>query len=334
MSTTNFDRYDLGAANAENVREDLSDVITNIDPTETPFISYIAGKSKATNTYFEWLVDDLGTVDGSNALVDGADAGTDDSAAAARVGNYAQISGKVARVSGRAQSVNKAGRSDELKYQIAKLGKALKRDMETIVTGNQASAAGSSSVASTTGSLRAWIATNDSLGATGASGGFSAGIVSAATDGTARALSEATLLGLVKDCYVAGGNPSIFMVSPTVKQLMSQYMFGSSARIATPYKDAAGSKQAMTAIGAVDIYVSDFGEIKIVPNRFQRDRDVFILDKEMWEIAYLRPFHTNKLAKAGDAENRQLLVDYGLKSKNEEASGCVADIDHTTAMVA
>jgi hypothetical protein len=333
VSTTNFDRYDLANSGQDNVREDLSDVITNIDPTETPFISYIAGKGKAANTYFEWLIDDLGAVDGSNALVDGADAGTDDSAAADRVGNYAQISGKVARVSGRAQNVNKAGRSDELKYQIAKLGKALKRDMETIATGNQASLAGTSSVASTTGSLRAWIATNDDLGATGASGGFSAGIVAAATDGTARALSEATLLGIVKDCYVAGGNPSIFMVSPTVKQLMSQYMFGSSARIATPYKDAVG-KQMMTAIGAVDVYVSDFGEIKIIPNRFQRDRDVFVLDKEMWEIKYLRPFHTNKLSKTGDAENRQLLVDWGVCSKNEAASGCVADVDHTTAMVA
>ncbi len=333
MATTNFDRYDLNGAGGENVREQLSDVISNIDPTETPFMSTICGKGKAQNTFFEWLIDDLGTIDASNALVDGADAGADQSAPADRVGNYCQISGKVAKVSGRADAVNKAGRSNELKYQIAKLGKALKRDMETILTGNQASAAGNSSTASTTGSLRAWFTTNTDVGATGSDGGFSAGIVAAATDGTAAALSEATLLGLVKDCYVAGGNPTVFMVSPTVKQNMSNYMFGSNARIATPYKDATGNS-AMTAIGAVDVYVSDFGEIKIVPNRFQRDRDVFVLDTGMWDLYMLRPYFTNKLAVTGDAQNRQLLVDYGLCSKNEAASAVYADVDHTTAMVA
>ncbi len=331
MSTANFDRYNVG----DNVREDLSDKIINIAPTETPFVSQICSKGKADQTYFEWVIDDLDTVDGSNARIDGADAGADTSSKGDRVGNYCQISDKPIKISGRADTVKKAGRKKELGYQLMKAGKKLKRDMETILTGNQASLAGDSSTASTTGSLRAWIATNDDFDTGGASGGFSGGIVGAATDGTGtRALTEAELLAVVKDCYVAGGEPDTIMVSPSVKQRMSAYMFGSTARIATPYRDSAGSKSPMAAIGAVDVYVSDFGELKIVPNRFQRDRDVFVLDSGMWELKYLRPMKVNKLAKTGDAENRQLIVDYGLCAKNEAASGCVADVDHTTAMTA
>lgn len=329
MASSNFDQYDVG----DNVREDLSNVITNIAPTKTPFISRIAGmKGKATQSYHEWIKDDLGAVDGSNARIDGADAGADTSDKGDRIGNYCQISDKPIRISGRADKANKAGRTREMKYQLMKAAKKLKRDMETIVTGNQASAAGNSTTASTTGSLRAWIETNTDLGATGADGGFASGTVSAATDGTARALSEDDVLTVIENCYTAGGEPNVIMVSPAVKRRFSAYMFGSSARIATPYQE--GNNAPMTAVGAVDVYVSDFGKLMVVPNRFQRDRDLFVLDSSLWNVAMYRSFQTNKLAKTGDAENRQLLVDYCLVSKDESGSGGVFDIDHTTAMVA
>ena len=332
MATTNFDRYDVG----DNVREDLSDTITNIAPTETPFTSIICGRGPAAeSTYVEWVIDDLDTVVTNNARVDGAPAGNDTSSKGTRVGNYCQISDKVIKISGRADAVRKAGRKQELGYQLIKAGKKLKRDMEAILTSNQASAAGDSSTASTAGSLRAWLATNDDLGAApGASGGFSGGTVSAATDGVTRALSEADLLTIVKQCYEQGGEPDTIMVSPSVKQKLSSYLFSSTARIATPYNDARGEEQAMSAIAAIDVYVSDFGKLVIRPNRFQRDRDVFVLDSNLWQLSYLRPMKVNKLAKTGDAENRQLIVDYTLRSLNEAGSGVVADVDHTAAVTA
>lgn len=330
MAAANFDQYDLG----DNVREDLSDILTMIDPTKTPYISTICSSGSAAQSYYEWIKDGLGEVDGDNARVDGADAGADVSNKGDRVGNYAQISDKPIRISGRAEMANKAGRKSEMKRQLMKAGLKLKRDMETIATGNQASVAGDSANASYTGSLCAWLETNTDRDATsGADGGFDSGIVAAATDSSGtRALSEAVLLGIVKDCYVAGGEPSIIMVGPTMKQRFSNYMFGSDSRIATPYNE--GTSTPMTALGAIDLYVSDFGKLKVVPNRFQRERDVFVLDKSMHQIAYFRKHRTNKLAKTGDADNRQLLVDWGVKIWDEAANGVVADIDHTTAMVA
>ena len=345
MSTANFDRFDLSNAttNSENVREQLHDVITNISPTQTPFQNMI-GSGSADNTFFEWLVDELMDVDPSNALIDGADAGTDDSEAADRLANECQISGKTIRVSGRSDAVNKAGRSKELSYQLAKAGKSIKRDVEAIITGNQASLKGDSSTASTTGSLRAWLETNALVDATsGANGGFNTTtrVVDAATDSSAtRALTETLLRTVIRQCYEEGGEPSVIMVAPSMKQVISEYLFTSSARVATLYSDQEGQKTG-TAMGTVDVFISDFGSLKIVPNRFQghtgtaaRDRDVFVLDTGLWSLDYLRKYRTHKLARTGDAENRQMLVDYGLRSKNEKGSGVIADVDSTAAMTA
>lgn len=336
MSTSNFDRYDLAGGDNlttermhDNVREDLTDVITNIAPTQTPFQSGI-GSGSCSNTRFDWLIDDLGAVDGSNARIDGADAGADTSSAAVRVSNHCQISDKPIKVSGRAEVVNKAGRRRETAYQLMKAGKKLKRDLETIITGNQASLAGDSSTAGLTGSLRAWIETNVQLDATsGANGGYNAttGVVDAATDSSAQqALSMSDVDSVILGCYNEGGEPDTIMVSPTMKSKLSDFLFTSSARIATLQRETPGTSQA-TAVGAVDVYVSDFGVLKIIPNRFQRDRDVFILDMSLWRLDYLRRYRTNNLAKTGDAENKQLLVDYGLRSWNEKGSGVVADVD-------
>jgi hypothetical protein len=343
MAATNFDRYDLANDDNlttermnDNVREDLTDVITNIAPTQTPFQSGISSGS-CSNTRFDWLIDDLDDVDGSNARIDGADAGDDTSSAAVRVSNHCQISDKPIKVSGRAETVNKAGRRRESAYQLMKAGKKLKRDLETILTGNQASLAGASDTAGLTGSLRAWLETNVELDATsGANGGFNAttGVVDAATDSSAKqALSMADIDSVILGCYNEGGEPDTIMVSPAVKSKLSDFLFTSSARIATLQREAAGGGQA-TAVGAVDVYISDFGTLKIIPNRFQRDRDVFVLDMSLWRLDYLRRYRTNQLAKTGDAENRQLLVDYGLRSWNEAGSGVVADVDHTADVTA
>jgi len=339
MSTTNFDRYDLATA-GDNVREDFENVIYNIAPTETPFVSNI-GRGDMTNTLHEWLIDDLEAVNLSNAAIDGADFGADSSDPANRLGVYAQISIKYVNVSRRANIVNKAGRKSELAYQLAKKGKALKRDVESIACNNQATLAGTQSVASKTAGLGAWVTTNAYRGVGGTDGALSNTTygqpTTAATDATAlnlRALSEATFLTTCKDCYVQGGDPNMAMMGPSMKQKFSTYMFGTNARIATPYQDHGKSPGGgARVLGAVDTYVGDFQILDIVPNRFQRERDVWILDTEFWEIAYLDSYKTETIAKVGDAERRHILVDWALISQQEAASGLIADIDSNLAMV-
>jgi hypothetical protein len=337
MSTTNFDRYDLNGS-GDNVREDLTDVITNISPTEVPLQSNV-GRGESSNTLKEWQIDELAAVDTGNAAIDGADFGSDSSDEAQRIGVYHQISIKYLAVSRRANIVNKAGRKSELAYQIAKKGKELRRDVEAIACLNQATLVGNSSTASLTAGLGAWVRTNTDRGATGTDPALSSTTfgqpTTAAGDGTVRALDESIFLDLLRQAYVQGGNPNMAMVGPTVKQLFSNYMFSSSARIGTQYQDQGPvNRGGVSVVGAVDVYVSDFTVIDIVPNRFQRERDVWILDTEYWEICYLDGYKTETIAKIGDAERRHILVDWALKSDNEAASAVFADVDSTTAMVA
>lgn len=336
--TNTLDRYDLNA-NGDDVREQLMDIIYDISPTDTPMMSNI-GREDSTSDLKEWLLDELADPDTANAHIDGDDFAGDALDDTNRIGNYHQISKKQIIVTRRANKLNKAGRKSELSRQIAKKGKELKRDVEAIITGaNQVAAAGSNSVAPTTADLTSWLKTNTDRGATGADPALSNTTygtpTTAATDGTPRALSESGLLGVIGDIYTEGGDPSIIMMGPQVKQKFSQYMFGTSARIATPYQDhGANAKSGVTAIGAVDVYVSDFGVLNLVVNRFQRERDVFVLDTEYWALSYIDGFKTEVIAKTGDSEKRHLLVDYALCSKNEAASGVYADVDPGAAMIA
>ncbi len=311
--TNTFDSYD-----SIGNKDDLSDVIYNISPTQTPFLS-LAQRLKAKNTFHEWQTDALATA-GQNAVVEGDDATLDAVSPTQRVGNYTQISDKTVVVSGTQEAVDKAGRKSELSYQIAKRSKELKRDMEFVLTGNQASAAGSSSVARTTGSVEAWLTSNVSRGVGGASGGFSGGTVAAATDGTQRAYTETLLKNVIQSCWANGGDPSTIIVGPKNKAVGSTF-----TGIATQYRENSGSRQA-TIIAGADVYVSDFGEHRIYPSRFNRDRSVLVLDMEYWGVAYLRPFQQIELAKTGDSEKRQLLVEYALVAKQQAASGVVADL--------
>ncbi len=311
--TNTFDSYDsLGN------KDDLSDVIYNISPTQTPFLS-MAQRLKAKNTFHEWQTDSLATA-GQNAVVEGDDATFDAVTPTQRVGNYTQISDKTVVVSGTQETVDKAGRKSELSYQIAKRAKELKRDMEFILTGNQASAQGSSAVARTSGSVEAWLTSNVNRGAGGASGGFSAGIVTAATDGTQRAYTETLLKNVIQACWANGGDPSTIIVGPKNKAIGSTF-----TGIATQYRENSGAKQA-TIIAGADVYVSDFGEHRIYASRFSRDRSALVLDMEYWGVSYLRPFQQIELARTGDSEKRQLLVEYTLCAKQQAASGIVADL--------
>lgn len=298
---------------AKGNREDLSNVIYNIDPTDTPFISAV-GREAASAVLHEWQTDALAAASTANAVLEGDDATTDAVTATTRLSNTCQISDKVSRVTGTQQAVVSAGRKDELAYQVAKDGKELKRDIESIILTKQAEATGDTTNARKLGALGSWINTNAAGGTS-----FTAGSLgnTAQTDGTQRPITEALLKARIKAVWDAGGDPDCIMVGSFNKQKISEFT-GNATRMKTA--------EDKTLIASIDIYDSDFGELEIVPNRFQRARDCWIVQKDMAAVAYLRPFRLYDLAKTGDSERKQLLAEYTLVVRNEKAHGYLADL--------
>ena len=311
-----YNRYD-----AVGAREDLSDVIYNISPTDTPIMSSI-GKTKATGVYHEWQTDALAASTTANALVEGADATAADLSPTTRIGNYTQIVGKTIQVSGTLEAVDKAGRKSEKAYQLAKASSEIKRDIETIITANQGQAAGSSnSTARVMGSLLSYIKTNTSKNGTSVTGVDPTTVgVSTRTDGTTRTFTEAMLKDVVAKVFTSGGTPSTLFVSPALKQVVSGFSGLAAQRYQVPTSGQA------TILAGADLYQSDFGVLQIVPNRFMRTRDALVLDPEYAALAYLRPFQTIELAKAGDSDKTQILAELTLEVKNEAAHGGIFDL--------
>ncbi len=301
-------------------REDLSDVIYNISPTETPLMSSI-GKAKATATYHEWQTDALAAA-ALGGAVEGADASSITASPTSRIGNRTQIFTKSVAVAGTLEAVDKAGRKSEKAYQLAKVSAELKRNIELTLLSNQVSAAGNSSTARTMGGLQAWLSTNGDFGTDGVAG---SGGTTARVDGTDRTFTEALLKTVNAEVYVAGGTPKMLMVNPTHKQTVSAFAGIAAQRYMAP------SNEPTTIIGAADVYMSDFGTLSVVPNRFMNsttacDETAFIIDPDMLAVAYLRPFQTIELAKTGDSEKTQLLAELTLEVKNEASCGIIADL--------
>ena len=297
------------------IREELSNVIKNISPEDTPFQSNIRSES-VSNTYFEFQTDELSAA-AANAQLDGDDISTFSAVTpSVRLGNYTQIMRKDFVLADNLEVINSAGRKSEIAYQLAKVGSELKRDVEYNLLSNQGQAAGSTTVARKTRGLPSWISTNVSKGTGGANGTAT----TARTDGTQRAMTEAMLKSVVQSMWNEGGKPKMVMVGPHVKTVISGF-----SGIAGQRFNVDGNKPG-TIIGAADIYVSDFGNLEIVPNRFQRARDAFVLDPELCSVATLRPMKQVKLAKTGDAEKRMVLCEVGLKVDQEAGLGLIADL--------
>jgi len=281
------------------IREDLQDAIYDISPTTTPFISTV-GRTKAKNTYHEWQTDSLADVDLTNAKIEGADAVSPTLAPTTRVGNYTQISDKVVQVSTTDDVVDKAGRSTETAYQLAKASAELKRDMEAIVLSDQAKDAGGAAKARKLGGLQSWLTTN-------------------VVDTEGAAMTEDMLNEAMLSAYTAGGEPTMLLVSPATKQVVSKFPGIAEQRFAAP-----GNKPT-TIVGTADVYMSDFGTLNVVPDRFCPDGVSFIVDSSMANIAYLRPFKQTKLAKTGDSEKTMMNVEWTLVVRNEAAHALISD---------
>lgn len=303
------------------IREQLSDVITNISPEATPFMSNV-GSETVNNTYFEWMTDSLSAAS-TTPVIDGDDVSAFASVTpTTRVGNYTHIRRREMVIADNLAFQNAAGRSDEVALQIAKRGKELKRDIETTLLDNNAQVAGSSSTARETAGLGAWIATNT----VHQSGGTPAGAdptgdgTDARTDDSVQvAFTETMLKTAMQAAYTAGGEPSILMVGPFNKTQVSGFAGIAAQRYMAPDGPT-------TIIGAADIYQSDFGQLSVIPNRFQRERDAWLLDPELASVCYLRPIQVVDLAKTGDAEKKMAICEFGLKVHNEAGHAGIFDL--------
>ena len=310
--TNLYDTFDT-----TGIREDLTDVIYNISPEDTPILSAIP-RSAAKSTKHEWQLDSLATP-ATNAVIEGDDATIDAMTATTRAFNYCQISDKVIALSGTQSAVDAAGRADEMAYQIAKKSKELKKDMEFDIIEPNVQAAGSATAARELGSIPTWIKTN---GDAGTNGTLSTG---SGTDlpgsGTDRDLTETILKTVIQEVYTSGGDLDLLVVPPSVKQVISGFN-ANTTRF--------GPADKRVEYAAIDVYSSDFGDIQVVPNRVMATTDeklCFLLQSDMAAAAYLRDFQIGDLAKTGDSEKKQLLVEWTLEMRNEAAHGIILDIN-------
>ena len=304
--TNAFDTY-----SATSDREQLSDVIYNISPQATPFMSAI-GKNSIKNVVFDWQTETLPTASGAGQL-EGFELSRAAATATSRVSNVAMISSRDATVTGSQQASDPAGKKSEMAHQLAIMAKALKRDMEVALCQKGAKTTGNATTARVTGGFESWITSNVSRGTNGAGNGGGA----APTDGTQRALTEALLKTVLQSCFSNGGEPSMAICGPVNKQVISGFTGRSSARQMV---------DANTVEASVSIYASDFGELKIVPSNFSRERSLLLVDPEYAKVSYLRDFKTVDISTVGDAETKMILAEYGLEMSNEAAHGIVADL--------
>ena len=279
-------------------REDLSDIITNISPTQTPLYSMF-GKTKATATYHEWVEDELAPPT-DNAAVEGAKYEASSPTPRVRVGNYTQIFRKVYGVSGTQEVVLKAGIKSEIAYQMAKAMKEIARDVEYAYVNNATKDAGSTTTPRKLGGIPAFVVTNV-----------------LANGGTLRDLTETLLNDGIQTAWQAGGQPDVVVCSGKQKRVISGFTAGLLRTV-----DAEDKR----LVASIDVYESDFGIVKVIASRFMPNNKILILESGKWKTAYLRPFQTEDIAKTGDSIEKALIGELTLEARAEKANAIIADL--------
>lgn len=309
----------------KGIREDLENTIYRVAPFKTPFQANIGSKAKATATYHEWQTENLDTPSASNAQLEGDDItsyGAEN--VTARVGNWTQIFRKTGIVSDTDEAVKKAGRASEINRQKVLRGIAIRTDMEMTFLANSGSGQQSGSTPRTSAGLPAWLVSNVSFGVGGAVGGYSNSVVTAATAGTARAFSEALLKSVRATAFTNGATPNQVYVSAVTKQTMSAFTGIAGIRV----NQNSGDEEMATIIGGADIYVDDFGKLKLIPHQYAVSNMAVLVDPEMVAVATLRPLQNKKLAKTGDAEKYAIIAEKTLVVKNEKAHAVILGLNN------
>lgn len=350
MSSANLDAADLAAALAAPglIHEDVVDQVYNLDEgIPTPFIDMVGGGS-FSNVYSEWTENNLAAPDVDNAVIDGADAAGNDTVIGLRVGNRAQLSDKVVRISHISESVDSIASVGSIAYQTSRRLMDLRRDMEAIATGRQASVVDDgSAVAGRTAGLAAWISTNTVFGPLGSAGGFDSGtkLVDAPTAGTVLPLAWSDVRDIILAIYSAGGASNgmlTLMSTPTTIRNIVSFLFSDAGKqfIAVPTANVGGTSPTnQTAQGWIDVVLSDFGiTLRLVANRLQQTytlgtaSDVFFLDPPHLALSSMSGFRTDELAKTGHADNRMISNTWMTKCFREDAHGMIADVSDAAVL--
>lgn len=346
IPTNALSRFGLNTTNSgDNIREDLADVIYNVDPTETPFVSNAARESSQSD-FIEWLEDSFAAA-ADTPHIEGDDFSGDALTPANRLGNYHQITRKDFSITRRADVLRKAGRRSEVAYQVAKAGQEVKRSIEFIAVSQKAAATGNATTPPQTAGLGGWIRTNINQGS-GASAPTLSSTNSGYPDaigtragGAGRSLDESDFLGVQRLIYDATGKgANMALLNPRMKQSFSNYLFASSSRrIAAPQQDfGAKPGSGATVIGAVDMIMTDFGMVSMTPDIFAPKSNTastcYMLNSDYWCLSYITPYRVYDIAKSGDSMKKMVLADWTVKSKNEKSSGALYDLDQEEAVAA
>ena len=314
--TNTFDSYD-----ARGIREDLADVIYDISPSETPFYSSTA-KVTATNTYHEWQTDAL-RASADNKHVEGDETVAEARSATSRLGNYTQIFKNAVTIADTDSGLKKAGRAAEMAYQVLKVAKEQKLDIEKALFANNARVAGNSSTARELAGAPAWLITNTSFGANEGADPTGDGTDARTDETTALTAFDQTKFDTVmQSIWVSGGRPDVVYLSAFQMNKALGFTGNNNQRSSVQ----AGDEKVIKSLA---VYVTPWGTVEFMPTRENRSRDVFIMQKDMWAVGVLRPTKNTELAKTGDATKRQVVTELTLVCKNEAANGGI--FDNTTA---
>ena len=299
---------------------DLMDVIYNISPTDTPFLT-MCGRTDATQTLHEWQTEEL-AAPAANAQLEGADVSTFAEITTTELSNKTQILQKAINVSGTAQAIRQAGVDKQYAHQMALRAKELKKDVEFAFLSNQLAAAEGGGQGRKLAGLPTWLWDNCDSGSGGSAPVYGS---SAAVAGTKRAVTAALVTGMLTDIYEAGGNPDRIMAAPAVRVKLSSVLRGSGDN----QIEWADKKKAYSV---VDVFVSDFGAVRLIPNRVQTGVTfsadaAFVIDPEYWKAAYLRGFREERLANTGDSMKGMINCEVTLQASNPASSGMIADLD-------
>ncbi len=312
---------------SNGLREDLWDVISNISPMDTPFVSNIARVS-AKATRHDWLKDSLAAAT-SNKNIEGDESTFTTAVSVTKLSNTCQILKKAFMVSGTLEAVDKAGRKSEVKYQLMKAGREMMRDLEWTCLSAQKGTEGGSGTARQMAGAEAWIPSTDNSGngvrggnadSSGSTAAYTTpggGIVTAGTNTT---LSSTGLLAALTAAWTDGGEVDTIMTGPFQRSRVRTF-----GNLATNQIQLNKSGEAAKLVDSVEVYISDFGKHKLVLNRFMSAETVLCLDMSKWALATLRPMQTEILAKTGDAEKRHMLMEATLICRDPDASAKVSD---------
>lgn len=328
-------------------REDLANFIGMITRDETPFLASI-GKSKSTNIYHEWQTDEL-QAPGNSRVAEGTDFLTAGTAPAAgdgaastivgpfrtRLGNYTQINSKVISVSGSRRAIDQAGVADEYAYQLKKRGTEMRRDMEfdLINTYNKQTSTG----ARKTGGYQAFINSNDTCVFKGsfsqpATPNTGVTSIAVAAAGTKAALALTDIDAVMQKIYEAGGKATRVMVSPKLRRDFSDLLI-SAAGVQRNIDDSGKLRQ------SVDVYMSDFGDLMVVPNYIMglastttdatttqfnaKDSCALIYDPQWFAMATFRPMQEVEVGQKGDSTVGMFVEEWSLEVKNPKGCGAI-----------